>query len=198
MIDVELAGELRTGTGKGAARRLRREDRVPGVLYGPKSEPLSVSVNAKQLEAMLRGLGEETRLVQLVLDKGGEKQTRQVLIREVQKHPVRRRFLHVDFYEAPLDKTIVVVVPVELTGVSSCVGVRKGGTLDLLRRSLSVKCLPGEIPEKVQVDVSALDLNTSIHVGDLVGKVPFELMDDRHHSIVLVVAPEGTGTPAEG
>jgi len=193
MIDVELAGELRTGTGKGAARRLRREDKVPGVLYGPKTEPISVSVNAKQLEVMLRGLGEETRLIQFVLDKSGEKKTWQVLIREVQKHPVRRRFLHVDFYEAPLERPIVVVVPVELTGASSCVGVRKGGTLDLLRRNLSVKCLPGEIPEKVQVDVSALDLNASVRVGDLVDKIPFVLMDDRHHSIVQVLAPEGAG-----
>ena len=192
-MNVELVGELRSGTGEGAARRLRREDKVPGVLYGPKTEPVSVSVMARQFEMLLRGLGEETRLIQFILDDGGEKRTRQVLIREIQKHPVRRRFLHVDFYEAPLDQPIVVVVPVELTGVGDCVGIRKGGALDLLRRTLSVKCLPSEIPERVPVDVSALDLNVSVHVGDLVGKIPFELMDDRHHSIVQVLAPEGAG-----
>ncbi len=140
-------------------------------------------------------MGEESKLIRLVIGDGEERQVRQALIREVQTHPVRRRFVHVDFYEVPLDQPIVVEVPVELDGES--IGQKKGGVLDLLRRTLAVRCLPGEIPERVHIDISNLDLGSSIHVADLVDLVPFELVDDRSFSVVAVTLLEEEGKAAE-
>lgn len=195
-MDVELLVEVRNTIGKGAARSLRRNEMVPAILYGPKAEPLALSVSAKRLERLLRDLAGESRLLSLTVDRAGQQETRQALIREVQVHPVKRRLLHVDFYEVPLEQAIDVEVHVVMVGEP--VGVKKGGTLNLIRRTLLVRCLPAEIPEKVEVDISGLDLSMTIHVRDLVGKVPFELADDPNLAVVNVVAPEGASKETEG
>lgn len=194
-MDVELVAQVRDVSGKGASRRLRAQAQVPAVLYGPKMEPLKLSVSSRRLERLLKDMGEESRLLELTLEGVDDRPNRQVLIREVQTHPVRRRFLHVDFYEVPLDHAIELNVPVELVG--EAIGVRKGGTLNLIRRMLSIRCLPGQIPEKVQVDVSELEQGDSIYVHDLVGQGPFEFMDDPNHAVVNVVAPEGSAGEEE-
>jgi len=195
-MDVDLNVEIRNNSGKGPARSLRRTDRIPAVLYGPKMAPLSLSVPAKRLEKLLRDMGGESKLLRLNIEGPDETQMKQVLIREIQVHPVRRRFLHVDFYEVPLDHPIVVEVPVELTG--ECLGEKKGGTVNLIRRTLSVRCLPAEIPEKIHIDVSDLDLGGAIHVSDLVERLPFEVVDDLHHAVVNVSTLEGAEKEAEG
>ena len=161
---------------------------VPAILYGPKTAPVRLAVPAIRLLKLLREMGEESKLIRLVIGDGEARQIRQALIREVQTHPVRRRFLHVDFYEVPLDHPIVVDVPVELDGES--IGEKKGGVLDLIRRTLSVRCLPGEIPDRVHIDISNMDLGSSIHVADLVGRVPFELVDDKSFAVVAIAVPE--------
>lgn len=195
-MDVELTASVRSQGGKGFARSLRRQDQIPAVLYGPKTSPVSLSVSALRFEKLLRDLGEESRLLHLKVEGADSSETKNVLIREVQIHPFRRRFLHVDFYEVPLDRPIVVEIPVELTGES--VGVKKGGALNLIRRTVSVRCLPGEIPERFHVDVSGLDFGATVHVGDLVSKVPFELACDRALAIVTVTAPEGKSKEGKG
>jgi large subunit ribosomal protein L25 len=158
---------------------------------------MSLSVSALNLEKLLRSIGEESRLVTLSIGEGENFQTRQVLLQEVQVHPHRRRLLHVDFFEAPLDQTIVVNVPIELKGDS--IGVRKGGTLNLILRMLGVRCLPAEIPERIQVDVSALDLGGTITVAGLASVVPHELVGQPNHAVVSIEAPEGKGgKEAEG
>lgn len=192
-MNVELGVEARPRTGKGAARSLRRQDKIPGVIYGPKADPLPVSVADNALEKLLREMGEESKLLKVTVDDGQTRQMRQVLIREVQVHPVRRRFLHVDFYEVPLDHPIVVEVPVEVLG--EAVGVRDGGVLNVISRTLAVRCLPGDIPEKVQIDVSSLEIGSTVHVADLIQQVPFELVDDAHLTVVTVNAPEAIAEP---
>ncbi len=195
-MDLELTATKRDRSGKGAARSVRREQEVPAVLYGPKTEAMSLKVSAKQLERLLKGTGGESKLLNLKIEDGGSADARQVLIREVQVHPYRRRFLHVDFYEVPLDQPIVIEVPVELVG--DCIGVQKGGELNLIRRTLSVRCLPNQIPESVQVNVSKLDLGQVLHVEELGAQVNFELVDDKTVGIVNVEAPESAGSAEEG
>ncbi|MHC1745382.1 MAG: 50S ribosomal protein L25/general stress protein Ctc [Syntrophobacteraceae bacterium] len=195
-MDVELSASVRNQGGKGFSRSLRRQDLVPAVLYGPKTPPVSLSLSALRLEKLLRDLGEESKLLRLSVEDGDKTETKDVLIREVQVHPYRRRFLHVDFYEVPLDRSIVVEVPVELTGES--IGVKKGGVLNLIRRTVSVKCLPGEIPERVPVDISGMDLGATVHVGDLVPRVSCELASDRALAIATVTAPEGKSKEGKG
>jgi large subunit ribosomal protein L25 len=194
-MDVDLSVQVRTKTGKGPARRLRREENVPAVLYGPKTAPVPLTVPALPLLKLLKDMGEESKLIRLLIGQGPDQQIRQALIREVQTHPVRRRFLHVDFYEVPLDQLILVEVPVELDG--EAVGEKKGGVLNLIRRTLSVRCLPGEIPERVHIDISGMDLGSSVHVADLIGRVPFELMDDKGTAVVAMVVPEEMTKAAE-
>ena len=194
-MDVDLSVQVRTKTGKGPARRLRRKETVPAILYGPKTAPVPLAVPALPLLKLLRDMGEESKLIRLVIGQGADQQVRQALIREVQTHPVRRRFLHVDFYEVPLDQPILVDVPVELDG--EAIGEKKGGVLNLIRRTLSVRCLPGEIPERVHIDISGMDLGSSVHVADLIGRVPFELMDDKSTAVVAMVVPEEMTKAAE-
>jgi large subunit ribosomal protein L25 len=192
-MDVELSVRMRSKVGKGAARVLRGEERVPAVLYGPKTEPILLSVEAKRLEKLLRDAGEESRLLRLSVEGDEENRVRQALIREVQVHPYRKRFLHVDFYEVPLDQPIMVEVPVDILGEALC--VKKGGVVNLVRRTLTVRCLPGAIPEKIHIDVSELDIGSAVHVGDL--RESFELIDDAGITVVNVTAPEGKGKEEE-
>ncbi len=191
-MSLELDAVTRVTTGKGAARGLRREKRVPAVLYGPKVVPTPLTVSALHLEKLLRETGGESKLLNLNIEGS---QTRQVLIREVQTHPYRRRFLHVDFYEVPLDQPITVEVLVELVGDS--VGVQKGGELNLIRRTLAVRCLPREIPESIRIDVSNLDLGQILHVQELVAESSYEFEEDPSVGVVSVVAPESAPEAAE-
>jgi len=195
-MNLELTARKRDRSGKGPARGIRRESRVPAVLYGPKTESIPLTVSAIQLEKLLRDTGGESKLLNLKIEDGGSDGARQVLIREIQVHPVRRLFLHIDFYEVPLDQLIVLEVPIVLIG--DAIGVQKGGELNLIRRTLSVRCLPNQIPENIQVDVSAIDLGQILHVEDLEALSSFEFMDDKNVGIVSVIAPEVAATPAEG
>jgi large subunit ribosomal protein L25 len=194
-MNLELAAAKRDNRGKGPARGVRREKRVPAVLYGPKTEAMSLSVSSLELEKLLRGTGGESKLLNLNID--GEGTPKQVLIREVQVHPFRRRFLHVDFYEVPLDQPIVVEVPIILFG--DAVGVQKGGEINLIRRTLSVRCLPNQIPEGIRVDVSQLDQGQIIHVEELTAESTFQIVDDKSVGVVSILAPEAAvATPEEG
>jgi large subunit ribosomal protein L25 len=154
-----------------------------------------LAVPALPLLKLLRDMGEESKLIRLVIGSDQDQQVRQALIREVQTHPVRRRFLHVDFYEVPLDHPILVDVPIVLDGDS--IGEKKGGVVNLIRRTLSVRCLPGEIPERVHIDISGMDLGSSVRVADLIGRVPFELMDDKNTAVVAIAVPEEMAKAAE-
>ncbi len=193
-MNLELTAQKRDQSGKGAARRIRRDLLVPAVLYGPKTEPTPLTVSALQLEKMLKATGGESRLLNLNIGDG-EGAAKQVLIREIQVHPVRRRFLHVDFYEVPLDQPIVIEVVVELVGDS--IGTQKGGEVNLIQRTLSVRCLPNQIPESILIDITSLDLGQIMHVGDLEARVSYEFVDDPTMGVVSVMAPETVAQPGE-
>ncbi len=194
-MNLELTAVKRDRSGKGPARGVRREKGVPAVLYGPKTEATSLTVASAQLEKLLRGTGGESRLLNLNIE--GDT-TRQVLIREVQTHPYRRQFLHIDFYEVPLDQYIEVEVGVVLVGDS--VGVQKGGELNLIQRTLTVRCLPNQIPEKIPVDVSKVDLGQMVHIEDLPAQETYEFVADPGMGVVSVLAPESAAAaaPEEG
>ena len=191
-MTLEIQAVTRNKTGKGAARTVRLDLKVPAVLYGPKTQPTSLSVSALHLEKLLKETGGESKLLNLKIDGG---QTRQVLIREIQKHPFRRRFLHVDFYEVPLDQPITVEVVVELAGDS--IGVQKGGEINLIQRTLSVRCLPNKIPERIRIDVSKIDMGETLHVEDLVAESSYEFDEDPTVGVVSVLAPEAAPPPTE-
>jgi large subunit ribosomal protein L25 len=192
-MTLELKAVTRDKTGKGAARGVRRDMNVPAVLYGPKTQATPLSVSALNLEKLLKETGGESKLLNLHVD--GDR-TRQVLIREVQTHPYRRRFVHVDFYEVPLDQPITVEVLVELVGES--IGVQKGGELNLIQRTLAVRCLPNQIPESIRIDISNLDLGEMLHVEDLVAESSYEFDEAASVGVVSVVTPEAAAPAEEG
>lgn len=187
MATVDLAGEVRSVVGKSGARRLRRARRIPGVVYGGSRGSIPVAVNPQELLAAL-GAGENV-LINLSLAGGdGAAQKCLVILKALQLDPVKGRPLHADFLEISMERKIRVEIPLALTGES--VGVKeKGGVLEQPLRQLFVECLPLHIPEKILVDVSALDVGDALHVRDLSVGEGIRILEDGGRVVASVVAP---------
>ena len=184
MAEIVVAAESRTETGKNVNRRLRTKGLIPGVLYGTKKEAVHVSVSPKEIGTILRSASGENTLFDL--DLGGTR--RKVILKEFQLEPIKHQLLHADFYEVALDKTIEVKVHVELHGVP--VGVKtQGGVLDFVTRELEVECLPMDIPEKLVVDVSELEIGKHIRVSDIKVSDKVKVLTEADIVVVHVVAP---------
>jgi len=185
----KLQTQLRTGTGKGPARRIRRQGLVPAVVYGPGIETIKASIEPRALVQALSGPLRTNTVIELTLDKPAKDTPKEihVLVRDHQYHPVSRQLLHVDFLAIDVNKTIVIDVPIETRGRS--VGEQTGGTLTQIYRELPIECLPKDIPVSFEIEVSALDINDSLCVSDLTlpESVTCSLPPDT--SIVTVVAP---------
>src|SRR5207253_4281040 len=161
---VKLKVEPRTATGRSAARRLKARGIVPAVVYGGKEKSQPLQVSARDINAMLSHASGENILVELEI--AGEKATRTALLQEVQHSPVGGDVLHVDFHAISMDEKIQADVPLEALGVPT--GVKNfGGLLEQNLRVLAVECLPRDLPDKITVDVSALNIGDSIHVRDI-------------------------------
>ena len=191
MSTATLSATLRSESGKGAARALRRAGSVPAVIYGHKRQPMSLSVPTRELERLLERVSAETTVVELSIDG----KVSRTLIREIQKHPYKKQLVHVDFLELVAGEMITVNVPLVLVGVS--VGVRSfGGILDQTMRELEVTVDPSAIPNHIDVDVSALGVGDSIHVSDLKLPAGVTVLDDPEASVVVVAAPKVNATDA--
>lgn len=175
--------ETRSGRGKGAARQLRRAGSIPGSLYGREIETIAVKTDGREFAALVGSISVDNTIVELSVD--GEA-PRRVLIREIQRHPVRPEFLHVDFYEIRAGETLKVNVPLHLIGTP--IGVRNGGTLQQIKHELEIECLPSEIPPSFEIDISELEIGDSLHISDVdVGGL--EVLDDLEQTICSVAAP---------
>jgi large subunit ribosomal protein L25 len=184
MPEIVVAAEKRTETGKNVNRRLRTRGLIPGVLYGAKSEATPVSVSPKEIGTILKSKTGENTLFDLELD--GSRRT--VILKEFQLEPIKGSLLHADFYEVALDKLLQVNVHVELVGVP--VGVKvQGGIVDWVTRELEIESLPRDIPEKITVDISNLEIGKHVRVADI--KVPDKVKILTEPDIVIahVVAP---------
>src|SRR6185503_4797176 len=180
---VAIKAEPRSANGKGAARQIRLQGKVPAVVYGHGREPETLAVSLGELEKALTGIAAESTLIDLSI--GGN--TIKTLIREIQRHPTRSRIIHVDFYEIHSDEKITLAVPVHLIGTPE--GVKNGGgVLDQVLREIEIQVLPADIPERVTLDVSALIIVRSLHVSDL--KIErATILTDVTATVCTVVAP---------
>ncbi len=180
---VSLAATARQATGKGGARQLRFRGRVPGVIYGHGRETQPLEVEAKALEKALHGVEPESTIIELALDG---KQVR-TLIREIQRDPLRPDIIHVDFYEIHAAEKVKLKIPVHLVGNPD--GVRNaGGVLDQVTREVEIDVLPENIPDRVELDVTALKIGDSLHVRDL--NIPqAKILTDADLTIATVVPP---------
>src|SRR2546427_830025 len=159
---VSLSASPRVTTGKGPARQARFRGQVPAVLYGRGRPTQALAVESQALEKALAGIEPESTIIELAVD--GKKT--QALIREIQRHPIRPDIIHVDFYEIHAQQKVTLKVPVHLVGAPD--GVRNaGGVLDQVTREVEIEVLPVDIPDRVELDVTALKIGDSLHVRDL-------------------------------
>ncbi len=184
MQEIKLEAEKRDGAGKGVARKTRHGGYVPGVLYGPDVDSFSLSVKLAELETFLRRHAGANMLIDL--DVKGVPGEHKVLIRDLQRDPILGTPLHIDLYQVSMKKKINLSINVILTGTPE--GVKLGGVLQHIVRKLEIACLPSDIPDNVEVDVSSLDIGDSIHVSGIsIDKV--EILTNPSRTMVTVVPP---------
>ena len=188
----ELLCEIRPTRPKGARHQVRREGRVPGVLYGPTTTPMAVSVNAidcKQSRRARRAARASCGSSRTAAELDGK----HVLVKDIQRAPVSREILHADLYEVDLNRAIRVNVPLQFVGKAT--GVADGGILAPLEREVEVECLPLEIPEFFEVDVTALDIHDVIHVSAMKFAGNVKPIFDTDYPVVSVLPPTVEAAP---
>ena len=191
---VKLTAQPRTGLGRSAVRKLKTAGNVPAVIYGAKDKPEALQLSRRDINAMLSHAAGENILVELEIAGGAN---RLALVQEVQHAPVSGDVLHIDFHAVSVDEVIEADVPIEPTGIAN--GVKNfGGLLEQSLRSLSIECLPRDLPDVIRVDVSALNIGDSIHVREIplpsgvTAKMPPDL------TAISVLAPTVEEEPAAG
>ena len=176
-----LTGKIREAKGKSAARKLRTDECIPAIVYGLK-ENVSLSVNPKELNKLIEAKGQNV-LIELKVE-GDSADNRKVVIKEFQAHPLKPGMIHVDFLEIDVTKKIKVKIPIFLTGISP--GEKQGGHVNHIVRVLDIESLPKDIPEKLEVDMSAVELNQMIHVFDLNLGQAITVLNDPNEIVVNV------------
>jgi large subunit ribosomal protein L25 len=195
---VKLKAEPRSTVGRSAVRKLRARGLIPAVIYGGNDKPQPLQVSARDINAMMSQASGENVLVELEI--GGDRQSRTALVQEVQHSPVRGEIRHVDFHAISMDQMIQAEVPLEPLGTA--VGVKTfGGLLEQSLRALAIECLPVDLPDRITVDISHLNIGDSIHVRDIqlpAGVTPKVQLDLTAFSVVApVVEEERVATEAE-
>ncbi|MGI9482271.1 MAG: 50S ribosomal protein L25/general stress protein Ctc [Hyphomicrobiales bacterium] len=184
--NVTLAAELREGTGKGAARAIRREGRVPAVIYGDKQDPITISLGYTEVMKQVNTGLFMTRLVDLEVD--GKKF--RTIPRDVQFEPVRDFILHIDFLRLGKGATVNVEIPVVFVNEDDSPGLKRGGVLNVVRYTVELVCPASSIPEELTIDVGGLDIGDSVHISEV--DLPDDVkptIDDRDFTIASVAAP---------
>lgn len=194
METITLAVEPRQATGKGDAGRLRRTGQVPGVFYSTGKQATSLSINAREFHMKFSRL-EGSHLIQLASPLP-EFQNRVAILKEIQRNPLTSALVHVDLYEVDINKPIQVTVALHFVGKAE--GVVAGGNLQPLMREITVECLPHEIPEFVEVDVSRLKVHDSIHVADITLPAGVKAVFDVNEAAVTISAQAAVAPTAEG
>lgn len=185
MANASLTATPRAGTGKGAARALRRDGQVPAVIYGHARDPQSLAINTRELERLLGRISAANTVVELGVDG---RMTR-TLIREIQRHPFKRSILHVDFLELVAGEKVTVTVPLVLIGTPEGVRV-DGGVMDQVLRELQIEVDPANMPNHIDVDVTNVTIGHSLHVSDLTIPEGVTVLDDESATVVTVAAPK--------
>ncbi len=183
MQQVRIEAETRTGSGKGAARALRRDGKLPAVVYSQGKPARSIQIDARLFRRALVNENAERALISLFID--GEQGI--AVVKEIQQDPVRRDLLHVDFQNIRLDEEIVVTVDLELEG--DPVGVDLGGILEFVTRQVEVRVLPTAIPDSLTLDISELEIGQSVHVHLLEPPEEVEILTDGDMVVASVAAP---------
>ena len=192
MPEIVVNAESRAERGKNASRRLRRKGLVPAVVYGGQDDAVAVSVDPKVLQKVLRSESGRNTILKLEFGKGP---STAAILKSWQVDPIKENFLHADFFRITMDVAIRVMVPVAVKGEAAGVKVQ-GGILEVIMREIAVECLPGDIPERIEVDVAGLDLNDAIRISDLPITARVKILEDPDHVVVHVVSVKEEVAPA--
>jgi large subunit ribosomal protein L25 len=183
-MSLEINAQRREAFGKNAARRIRQEGMVPAILYGPQTDAVALTLDKKDIFSILKSESGENTLFKVTVDS----ETRDAMIKDYQVDPVSDELIHVDLIQIVMDKAIRVAVPVTLVGEAE--GVKtEGGFVDFVSREIEIECLPRDIPEQIQVDISALHLHQSLKVEDITAPEGTAFADDPEMVVVMIQAP---------
>lgn len=187
MKSVQLKAYPRTQVQRAEVKKLRTSGRVPATIYGRQAKAQNLEVNFEEITDLLHHSVSENLLVDLSVENDARAK-RLALVQEIQHHPLSGKVLHVDFHEVAENEKVTVHVPLETVGEAA--GVKTGGgTLEHVLFKLKVRCLPKDLPEQITVDVSALEIGKSLHIGDIKAPEGVEILGDKHISVVAVAAP---------
>jgi large subunit ribosomal protein L25 len=191
MEEILLRAETRKGTGKGFARKLRKEGTIPAVLYGRDVDSVPIKISAKEWDTLMRRVRKNVILtMELHGDKGVE--NRPVMIKKIDRGFLGDDVNHIDFLQVSMERTIEIEIPIHLTGTAK--GVIDNGIVEQHLRSIMVECLPTQIPEQIEIDVTNLDIGDSIHVSDI--SLPgIKLLENMDVAVVTVIHPEAEEKP---
>jgi large subunit ribosomal protein L25 len=186
MEAVELKAQYREDTGKGRVKRLRAQGLVPCVIYGKDIESKSIAVKDNELEKLINKHGENC-LIKLFLGENGEEKEYLTLVRDIQRHPIKNQYTHLDFYNVSMKDKLYTTVTVHLAGEP--VGVKEGGILQHGARELEIRCLPINIPEYAEVDISNLSIGDNVSVADINLGDDVEIITEEETILATIVPP---------
>lgn len=192
MQQKQMSIELRSKTGKGISRQLRRDEMVPGVVYGKGMDPVAVSIKYRDLQAAMAGEGGQNNLITLI--GGGGLDQSMAIIADLQRDAIKGTFKHVDLHRVNMSEKLRVTVPVVLKGTA--VGVKEGGLLDFAHHELHVECLPGNIPDHIEIDITDLKIAHSIHVNEIALPEGVKVLDNPRTPVVSVLGRVKEEAPA--
>lgn len=190
--DIQVAAASRTLFGKGASRRLRRENLVPAIVYGADEEPQALQLKHNEVSKHLENESFYSQLLALSVDG---KESVRTLLRDVQRHPYKQQILHMDFQRVVAGQALQVTVPLHLLNEDTCFGVKtEGGMINRTENEVTLSCRPRDIPESIEVDMAELKIGDSVHLSDLTMPADVELVDlgekgdDSDRILVSVIA----------
>ena len=182
MAQAVLNVEIREKSGKGVARKLRAAEKLPAVVYGKDLEPTSVVVDPKELEQVISGDAGMNTLI--TLKGGGSLEGRVVVLKDADIHPIRRTMVCADFHVINLTEKSLFMVPINVVGTA--IGQKEGGTLQLVRNELEVSCLPTQVPQAIDIDVTELAIGDTLHIDEIAAPEGVELVHDVNFTVVTL------------
>lgn len=193
MQQTQMKIETRSSTGKGISRKLRAAGRIPGIVYGRGMEPVAISLEPKALNAAIAGEGGLNNLI--TLEGGGDLDKVVVIVAEIQRDALKRTPEHVDLHRVNMSEKVRVNVPVSLVGTAA--GVKEGGLLDFAHHSLHIECLPGQIPEHIEINIADLKIGHAIHVSEISFPAGVKCVDNPKTPVVGVLGKAKDEAAAE-
>lgn len=187
MAQYTLRVSVRDNKGKEAAKKLRRNNQIPAIFYGPDTDPLMLVVDYPDLDGIIKQTAAENIILELQIESEEGSDSKTVMLKELQVDPLKNTYLHADFYEVSMEREVTVGIPIHLLNTPA--GVIEGGILQHVRREITISCLPDQMVEHLDVDVSGLEIGDSIHIRDIDLPEGLTTNQEENLTVAVVAAP---------